>query len=132
MILMRRLRETLYPSPLPGSLDLTLTPSSYYEEYVPNGIWNGTINAVGSNGTPPYTYLWANVSGANQVQATLPLNSQNMAFTCSGTNTARRSVWTCTVTDSVGATLTKTCSVSVGFNQDLEPGPEPPPGSEIP
>lgn len=116
----RRYRETMVTTSA-GGYTLTLSPSGVFESYLPNGVYNFTINATALGGTAPYTYLWSNVTGIDRISTTLPLSTQNMSFTCSGTNARRAAQYICTSTDSLGIERSVNIHMFVGFNVDATP-----------
>jgi trimeric autotransporter adhesin len=79
---------------VPGSPPVTASIPTTSDASCFNGC-NGTANAVGSQGTPPFTYSWAPSGG----------NAANATGLCAG-------IYTVTITDANGCTATSSATIS--------------------
>lgn len=64
------------------------------------------VNVTASGGSPPYSYLWTRVGGSAQITADPPTSSNAVFKSTMPADETRISQFSCTVTDSVGATAT--------------------------
>lgn len=69
-----------------------------------------TVTATG--GTGPYTYLWTRLSGSSAILCDSPTTATT-TFSASICVGSRSGVWRCTVEDSLGATDTVDCSITL-------------------
>jgi len=80
-------------------------------------VWLTTFPAVvtASGGTPPYTYQWTRISGDNKAHCESPNSSTTTWSANLYRNTESSSVWRCTVTDSIGNTVSVDVSVFLAY-----------------
>jgi len=107
------------------ALSAVLNTSSIYQEQIGLGVATITTDSVvctASGGTPPYTYLWAYVSGGTNINISTPTSSATSFYTTGSPVFTRTAVFKCTVTDSVSGTVIATPNVTVTIFYDSSRG----------
>lgn len=82
-------------------------------------VFSNSTTVTASGGTGPYTYSWARVSGDSAVLVSN--NTSNVvSFSANvAKNSDKSATWRCTITDSLMATTTVDCSITLTYFTDI-------------
>jgi len=111
--------HTLKKSSASANLSAVLDSLFAFGTRLGSGVSTASTDSVvctPSGGTPPYTYLWAYVSGATNISIATPTGSSTYFFGSGAPTSSRSAVFKCTVTDAVSGSIIATPTVSVTLN----------------